>query len=150
MASEASQKFFLDFDVSNQPISEFGLHYWRQIIFFTVPLSKFIFLVKMRARNFFSKISQPPPPPRISNGPCLNFCRSGTVNLTLFFTTKVMVSISILRYIPSLVATFCLCLSVAFLFHSLYDMQGIYSYYIYFGDHATFQWTIKIVIKKVL
>ena len=62
MASEASQKKILDFDVSNQLISEFGLHYWRQIIFFTVPLSKFIFLVKIRARNFFSKISQPPPP----------------------------------------------------------------------------------------
>ena len=43
MASKASQKKILDFDISNQPISEFGLHYWRQIIFFTVPLSKFIF-----------------------------------------------------------------------------------------------------------
>ena len=33
LASEASQKK-KDFDVSNQLISEFGLHYWRQIIFF--------------------------------------------------------------------------------------------------------------------
>ena len=44
LVSEASQKNFLDFDVSNQLIGEFGLHYWRQIIFFfTVPLSKIIF-----------------------------------------------------------------------------------------------------------
>ena len=43
MASEASHKKILDFGVSNKPISELGLHYWRQIIFFTVPMSKFIF-----------------------------------------------------------------------------------------------------------
>ena len=37
LARLARQKNKLDFDASNQPISEFGLHYWRQIIFFTVP-----------------------------------------------------------------------------------------------------------------
>ena len=55
------------------PISEFWLHYWRQIIFFTVPLSNIIFLVKIRARKFFSKKFQALP--RISNGPCLTFER---------------------------------------------------------------------------
>ena len=38
-------------------------NYWRQIIFFTVPLSKIIFLAKIRARKFFSKKTQAPPPP---------------------------------------------------------------------------------------
>ena len=65
LASEASQKKILDFDVPNQSISEFGLHYWRQIIFFTVPLSKIIFLSQNQSKEFFSKISQPPPPPNI-------------------------------------------------------------------------------------
>ena len=56
LASEASQKKNLDFDVSNQPISEFGLHYRRQIIFFTVPLSKFIFFSQNQSKEIFCLI----------------------------------------------------------------------------------------------
>ena len=51
------------------PISEFWLHYWRQIIFFTVQLSNIIFFSQNQSKEiFFEKI---PSPPRISNGPCL-------------------------------------------------------------------------------
>ena len=52
------------------PISEFWGNYWRKIIFFTVPLSKIIFKPISEQGNFFRK--KPKPPPRISNGPCLN------------------------------------------------------------------------------
>ena len=61
--AKRARKFFLDFDVSNQPISEFGLHYWRQIIFFTVPLSKFIFFSQNQSKEFFFQNSPGPPPP---------------------------------------------------------------------------------------
>ena len=47
-------------------------NYWRQIIFFTVPLSKIIFFSQNQSKEiFFEKNPSPPPPPRISNGPCL-------------------------------------------------------------------------------
>ena len=66
LASEASQKKILDFDFSNQPISQFGLHYCRQIIFFTVPLSKFIFFSQNQSKEiFFQNIPGPPPPQNI-------------------------------------------------------------------------------------
>ena len=45
------------------PISEFWLHYWRQIIFFTVPLSNIIFFSQNQSKEiFFEKIPSPPPP----------------------------------------------------------------------------------------
>ena len=41
-----------------------GLRYWRQIIFFTVPLSKIIFFSQNQSKEiFFEKIPSPPPPP---------------------------------------------------------------------------------------
>ena len=44
------------------PISEFWLHYWRQIIFFTVPLSNIIFFSQNQSKGiFFEKIPSPPP-----------------------------------------------------------------------------------------
>ena len=44
------------------PISEFWLHYWRQIIFFTVPLSNIIFFSQNQSKEiFFEKIPSPPP-----------------------------------------------------------------------------------------
>ena len=50
------------------PISEFWLHYhlhfWRQIIFFTVPLSNIISFSQNQSKEiFFEKIPSPPPPP---------------------------------------------------------------------------------------
>ena len=63
LASEASQKNILDFDVSNMPISEFWVTLLETDYFFTVPLSKIIFSVKIRARKFFSTKNQAPPPP---------------------------------------------------------------------------------------
>ena len=47
-------------------------NYWRQIIFFTVPLSKIIFFSQNRSKEFFFE-KNPSPPPRISNGPCLMY-----------------------------------------------------------------------------
>ena len=39
-------------------------NYWRQIIFFTVPLSKIIFLCQNQSKDiFFEKNPSPPPPP---------------------------------------------------------------------------------------
>ena len=64
LASEASQKKILDFDVSNQPISEFGLHCWRQIIFFHYAIEQDYFLSQIITRNFFRKNHSPPPPPQ--------------------------------------------------------------------------------------
>ena len=44
------------------PISEFWLHYWRQIIFFTVPLSNIIFFSQNQSKEiFFEKIPSPSP-----------------------------------------------------------------------------------------
>ena len=59
--AKRARNFFLDFDVSNQPVSEFGLHYWRQIIFFTVPLSKFIFFSQNQSKDFFFRNIPAPP-----------------------------------------------------------------------------------------
>ena len=48
------------------------LRFWRQMIFFHSVIDQHYFLVKVRARTFFrKKKTQAPPPPRISNGPCL-------------------------------------------------------------------------------
>ena len=57
LASEASQKKILDFDVSNQPISEFGLHYWRQI-FFHCAIEQDYFLKSISEKGFFFEKSQ--------------------------------------------------------------------------------------------
>ena len=59
LASEASQKKILDFgDADN----EFWLHYWRQIIFFTVPLSNIIFFSQNQSKEFFFRKNSKPPP----------------------------------------------------------------------------------------
>ena len=43
-------------------ISEFWLHYWRQIIFFTVPLGNITFFSQNQSKEiFFEKIPSPPP-----------------------------------------------------------------------------------------
>ena len=80
--AKRARNFFLDFDVSNQHISEFELHYcqyWRQIIFFTVPLSKFIFFSQNQSKEIFFKNSPAPPPQNIKwtvpNSSCLSHGR---------------------------------------------------------------------------
>ena len=82
----ARRKFWILMSQTCRQVS-FGLRYWRQIIFFTVPLSKIIFFSQNQSKEislskiiffsqnqskeiFFEKILSPPPP-RISNGPCL-------------------------------------------------------------------------------
>ena len=45
------------------PISEFWVTIGDRFIFFTVPLSKIIFLPKSVQGNFFRKKNQAPPPP---------------------------------------------------------------------------------------
>ena len=46
---------------ANQLISDFGLHYWRKIFFFTVLLSKIIFLSKNQSKEIFFQTIQGPP-----------------------------------------------------------------------------------------
>ena len=44
-------------------ISEFWLHYWRQIIFFTVLLSNIIFFSQNQSKEIKKKKNPSPPPP---------------------------------------------------------------------------------------
>ena len=45
------------------PISEFWLHYWRQIIFFHCAIEQYYFFSQNQSKEFFfEKIPSPPPP----------------------------------------------------------------------------------------
>ena len=55
-------EIFLDFDISNIPISEFWVTIGERLFFFTVPLSKIIFFSQNQSKEiFFEKNPSPPP-----------------------------------------------------------------------------------------
>ena len=62
-------------------------NYWRQIIFFTVPLSKIIFFNKSEQGNFFRKKPKPPPPQNIKWTLPKGFCHwnIGMSQISSFF-----------------------------------------------------------------
>ena len=60
--AERARKFFGFWHVKHAAKWVLG-NYWRQIIFFTVPLSKIIFKPKSEQGIFFRKKPKPPPPP---------------------------------------------------------------------------------------
>ena len=64
---------FLDFDISNMPVSEFWVTIGDRLIFYGAIEQDYFFQPKSEQGIFFEKKKQAPPPPphRISNGPCL-------------------------------------------------------------------------------
>ena len=58
-SGERSEKTIIDVDASNVPISEFGLHHWRQIMF--EALSSIILSQNQSKEIFLRKKPKPPP-----------------------------------------------------------------------------------------
>ena len=63
MASEASQNFFLDFDVSNQPISWVWVTLLETDYFFHCAIEQVYFFSQNQSKEIFFQNSPAPPPP---------------------------------------------------------------------------------------